>query len=290
MADPKRPPSVFLRMRLRVQIMAAVAFNLLFIYDLRGICIPALNCWACPIASFACPMGALQNAMPAMRATVLAPIYVLGSIFVACAIMGRSMCGWLCPFGLVQDLLARIRRHQARMPRWTGYLKYVILIVMGLILPYLTLEPVFCKFCPQGALQGGIPQPIIEPMLRPLMGTMWYIKMGILVAFLVGAIFIRRPFCHSFCALGAIFSLFNRMGIAQIRFRRDKCVDCLWCVRACPAGIDPRTDLNGMNCVGCMECAKCPFDAIDARTAFSCGGCARPALESEDISEQQSEQ
>lgn len=274
MAEPERP-SLFLRMRLRVQILAAFAFNALFIYDLRGICIPALNCWACPIASFACPMGALQNSMPALRATILAPIYILGSIVLACAIMGRSMCGWLCPFGLVQDLMGRIRTHQARMPHWMGYLKYVILISMGLVLPFLTFEPVFCKFCPQGALQGGIFQPLVDPSLREWIGTFWFIKLGILAAFLVGSVFLRRPFCHSFCALGAIFSLFTRAGLLKIRYYRDKCTDCMWCVRACPAGIDPRTDLNGMNCVGCMECAKCPFAAIETGTAIGCGSCAR---------------
>ncbi len=275
MAEPENRPPLFLRLRLPIQILATFAVNALFLYDLRGICVPVLNCWACPYASFACPMGALQNSMPSLRATVLAPIYILGSLLAISAILGRSMCGWLCPFGLVQDLLGRLRRRQWRMPRWMGYLKYVMLVVAGLILPYLTFTPWFCEFCPQGALQGGILQPILNPSLRAMIGTLYYVKMGILAAFLVGSVFIRRPFCHSFCALGAIFSLLNRVSLVRMEYDREKCTDCMWCVKACPAGIDPRTDLNGNACVSCMECAKCPFDAIHVTTALSRSGGGR---------------
>ncbi|MFW5866367.1 MAG: 4Fe-4S binding protein [Armatimonadota bacterium] len=274
MADGSTRPPLYLRVRLWVQFAAAFLVNALFLYDLRGICVPVLNCWSCPVASFACPMGAFQQGVAAMRGALLLPFYVLGSILVASAIMGRSMCGWLCPFGLVQDLMGKLRKRRARMPRVMGYLKYVILIVLGIILPYLTFEPWFCKFCPQGALEGGIFMPIVDPDLREWIAGMWYTKLGILVAFLVAAIFVRRPFCHSFCALGALFSVCNRVSLIRMHYVREECTDCMWCVKACPAGIDPRTDLNGNACITCMECAKCPFDAIHVSTAVSrCSGC-----------------
>ncbi len=273
MADSDDRPPLFLRLRRAVQFVAAFGLNALFLYDLRGICFPALNCWACPAASFACPMGALQHAMPALRVTLLAPLYVLGTLLAVSAIIGRSMCGWLCPFGLVQDLLGRIRRRHWRPPLWLGYLKYAVLVVFGLVLPYFTYRSVFCELCPQGALQGGIFQPLLHPELRELIGSLWYVKMAILAAFLIASVFVRRPFCHSFCPLGALFSLCNRISLVRIEFIPDRCTDCLWCVRACPAGIDPRTDLGGHACVNCMECAKCPFDAIQVTTAL--GGLRR---------------
>jgi NAD-dependent dihydropyrimidine dehydrogenase PreA subunit len=158
----------------------------------------------------------------------------------------------------------------------------VILIGLGIILPYLTFEPWFCKFCPQGALQGGVFQPIIDPDLRDWMKGFWHLKIGILAAFLVGSIFIRRPFCHSFCALGAVFSLCGRFSLLRMEYVREDCTDCMWCVKTCPAGIDPRTDLGGMNCVACGECAKCPFDAIHIRTALSsCSACGEERTEGE---------
>lgn len=284
MADGSSRQPLYLRVRLRVQFIAAFLVNALFLYDLRGICVPVLNCWACPVAAFACPMGAFQNGVAAMRGALLLPFYVLGSILAASAILGRSMCGFLCPFGLLQDLIGRIRRTQLRMPRVMGYLKYVILIALGIVLPYLTFEPWFCKYCPQGALQGGIFQPLVNPELQQWIAGFWYLKLGILAAFMIGSIFLRRPFCHSFCALGALFSICNRVSLVRMHYLREKCTDCMWCVRACPAGIDPRTDLKGMNCVGCMDCAKCPFDAIHVTTAASsCSGCDRVAAE-DDVS------
>ncbi len=269
MAEREGDAPLYLRVRRQVQIAAALFVNALYLFDLRGVCFPVLNCTACPLASFACPMGALQNSVAAMRGVLFAPVYVVGGLLAAGALIGRATCGWLCPFGLLQDLLGRIRGRHWRMPRWTGYIKYAVLISLGLVVPYLTFTPWFCKLCPQGALQGGIFQPLLDEDLRPLIGTWWYIKLAILGAFIVAAVFIRRPFCRSFCPLGAIFSLFNRVSLIRMRYDREACTDCMWCVRACPAGLDPRRDLEGMACVSCMECAKCPYGAIHVTTAFA---------------------
>jgi ferredoxin-type protein NapH len=269
MTEGRRGVPFYLRVRRPVQVLTALVVNARYLFDARPYCFPVLNCWACPVASFACPMGALQNMIALMRSALLAPLYVLGTIVAISALLGRAMCGWLCPFGLLQDLLGRIHRHHWRPPPWTGYLKYAVLIGLGLIAPYLTFVPWFCKFCPQGALEGGIFQPLLYPELRELIHGWWFLKIGILVAFIVASIFIRRPFCRSFCALGAIFSLFNRFSLIRINYDREACTDCMWCVRACPAGIDPRRDLEGMACVSCMECAKCPFDAIHVTCALT---------------------
>ncbi|MGD9496203.1 MAG: 4Fe-4S binding protein [Armatimonadota bacterium] len=269
MADPAHRIAPRLRVRRPVQLITAFLLNARFLFDARSVCFPALNCWACPTASVACPLGALQNALGDMRLGGPLPIYVLGSMVAISAVIGRSMCGWLCPFGLFQDLLARLRRRHLKLPAWTGYGKYVMLVGLAIILPYLTSVPWFCKFCPQGTLQGGIPQPLLYAELRALIGGWWFLKVGILAAFVVASIFFRRPFCRSFCALGAIFSLFNRISLIRMHFSPEKCVDCMWCVRVCPAGIDPRTELGGMNCVQCMKCAGCPYHAIHVTTACS---------------------
>ncbi len=269
MAEDDRPRvPLYLRIRRHAQVAATVLVNARFLVDLRSVCFPGLNCWACPTAGMACPLGALQNQMPQLRVSLLRPLYVLGGILAVSAIIGRAMCGWLCPFGLLQDLMARIRRRHYKLPRWFGYFKYVVLVGLALIIPYLTFTPWFCKLCPQGALQGGIFQPLVDASLRPLIGTWWFIKIGILVAFLVAFVLFRRPFCHGFCALGALFSLCNRVSFIRMHYVREKCTDCLWCVRECPAGIDPRTELESNTCVSCMECAKCPFGAIYVTTAL----------------------
>ncbi len=264
-----------------VQIAALVVMNSYFFSWARGFCVPALNCWACPGAIFACPLGALANSSIAARWTLgqlpwyaVVPVYILGTLVVFSALFGRMMCGWICPFGWLQDKLAGLRRNHWRLPRWLGYARYVILVALVFVVPYMVSEPWFCKLCPQGALQGGWLQPIVNPAVRSGIGAFWWLKQAILVVFLVLMIFIRRPFCRTSCALGAFFSLFQRYSLWRIDFDRSKCVDCLWCVAACPAGIDPRKEVNSHACIGCLECTGCPFDAIRSRPMWQPQPCA----------------
>ncbi len=314
-----------------IQLAFVVVMNSYFFQWAKGYCVPSLNCWSCPGAIFGCPAGALQHhagSAPILWGRkawyAILPLYVVGTIVVFCALFGRMACGWMCPFGWVQDLLTKMRRkhwniavplavflvwgtaaveagsaiipfswealqhglalgalvlglyglavvrsRHLKIPKWLGYFRYVVLVVLVGIVPYLTNEPWFCKLCPQGALQGGILQPIFFPELRATIGTMWWIKQAILVAFLVLAVFVRRPFCGAACPLGAIFSLFNRWSVWQTVFDADKCINCLQCVRECPAGIDPRTEVSSHACIGCLECTKCPFDAIHSQPIWA---------------------
>ncbi|MCD6361512.1 MAG: 4Fe-4S binding protein [Armatimonadetes bacterium] len=270
-----RSPRWFLRVRGWVQVAALVFANSLFIFQARAVCLPVLNCWACPLAAFACPLGALQTAVADMRAVFILPFYILGSLLAVSAVFGRMMCGWLCPFGLLQELLGRLNRRQRSVPGWASYGKYVALVALALIAPYFMGVPLFCKLCPQGALQGGIFQPLLNPELRPLIGTHYWVKMAILAATIAAAIAYRRPFCHVACPLGAIFSLTNRVSLVRLSYDQDACNDCGWCVRVCPQGIDPRTQINSHACIGCLKCAGCPQDAIKVTTALSCRNAKR---------------
>lgn len=252
----------YLRGRRYVQVASLLLVNSYFLPQLRGVCFPVLNCWACPAASFACPLGALQNAIADARAVLVLPLYILGSMLAVSAVLGRMMCGWLCPFGLLQELVGKLNRRKYAMPRWLGYGKYAMLVGLVIVAPYLLGPPWFCKLCPQGALEGGIFQPLLHAELRPLIGTWWYLKMAILAGTMLAAVLVRRPFCHAICPLGAIFSLLNRVSLVRMHYESEKCTGCGWCVRHCPQGIDPRRELGGHTCILCMECAKCPFEAI----------------------------
>ena len=151
------------------------------------------------------------------------------------------------------------------MPRWLSYGKYVVLVVLVFLVPFFTGESWFSKLCPMGALEGGIPQPLLNHALRAEIGTMWWLKMAILAATIVAAWRWRRPFCASVCPLGAIFALSHRFSAWRLDYDRHKCIDCLYCVNVCPQGLDPRRDLNSHACIGCLECQKCPYEAIYSR-------------------------
>ena len=259
-----------------VQLASFVFANSFFLSRYKGVCYPVLNCWACPTANFSCPIGALQNSSSSARLGLLGgksiwgiiPLYVLGTLLLVASLCGRMTCGWLCPFGWFQELLGRFGR-KLRTPRWTWYLRYAVLIGLVFVVPYFTTEAWFSKLCPMGAIEGGIPQPLLRPELRSQIGLMWYLKMVILAVTIAAAVVWRRPFCNVICPLGALFSLAHRQSAWRLDYDRAKCTDCLWCVEACPQGIDPRRDLDGHACIGCLECERCPFDAIHSRPMWA---------------------
>ena len=94
--------------------------------NVKNICAPGLNCYSCPAASAACPLGALQNALASTNARL--PYYMLGILLLYCIMFGRWICGFLCPFGLIQDLVHKIKTPKVKKSRFTrilSYLKYL---------------------------------------------------------------------------------------------------------------------------------------------------------------------
>ena len=266
-----RPP------RWPVQLLSFIFANSFILSKWKGFCYPVLNCWACPGANFACPIGALQNASAGAKWSLRAdsgiwavlPLWTLGTLLFFSALFGRMMCGWLCPFGWLQDLVGRLRTKKWKIPSWLAYTRYPVLVGLVFVIPFITGEAWFSKLCPMGALEGGIPQPLIHPELRSMIGTLWYTKMAILAVTLVAMLFWKRPFCAVICPLGAIFSLFHRYSAVRIDYERERCVDCEICVRLCPQGLDPRREVNSHTCIGCLECEKCPYEAINTRPMWA---------------------
>jgi len=229
---------------------------------LRQGCVPFLNCHACPMAVSSCPIGILQfhaaiKSWPYMLAGVLGTIGVL---------VGRAACGWLCPFGWLQDIMYKIKTRKFTIPRSFRYLKYVSLVVLAIALPYFTEGHWFSKLCPWGTIIAGIPwgvwQPInpvyLEPVIPPgSFGFMYWLKIGVLAVFLVLFVFTKRPFCRTFCPLGAIYSLFNRISLLQMKVDQEKCVDCGHCKTVCPVDIQINREPMSAECLRCTECTVC---------------------------------
>lgn len=269
--------SRWLHNRRWVQFASFVLANSYFLSRCKGFCYPVLNCWACPGANFACPIGALQNSSASARLALkghapwhaVIPVYVLGTLLLFSSLFGRMMCGWLCPFGWFQELLGKLGPKWRLVP-WTRTLRYAVLVGLVFVVPYCTGAAWFSKLCPMGALEGALPQPLlVHPELRSQIGWLWVLKMVILAATIVAAVLWRRPFCGAVCPLGAIFSLMQRFSAWRIDYARARCTDCEFCVKHCPQGIDPRRDVNSHACVGCLECQKCPFGAIQSRPMWA---------------------
>ena len=257
-----------------IQLYAALLFNAnlkgfktgrIYQGPVKNICTPGLNCYSCPGAVGACPMGALQNALSDSGKT--APYYVIGIILLYGLLFGRWICGFLCPFGLIQDLLHKIKTPKlgkSRVTRVLSYFKYVILVFFAIIFPliYAGYEfplPGFCKYiCPAGTLEGAVgllSTPENENMLG-MLGPLFTWKFLLMVVFLVGCVFIYR----FFCPLGAIYGLFNRISLVGVKLDREVCTDCGLCVGKCKMDI---RRVGDQECIQCGECVSvCPTNAI----------------------------
>ncbi len=234
-----------------------------FIYDgpMKGICVPFLNCYACPTAVFGCPLGILQHFI----LSSMIPFYAIGIIGVFGLLLGRMFCGWVCPFGLLQELMFKLSRVEIKLPENLKYVKYAILIIFVGLLTFITGQPWFCIFCPAGTLEAGIPWLIMDPInpadgqpvvIADFIGTLFYIKIFILVT--LSALFVvsKQPFCKMFCPLGAIFSLFNRVSLVNIAYKRS-CKKCNACEPRCVMGIAHADRIHSKECIRCLRCTEC---------------------------------
>ena len=266
-----------------VQLVSAVLVNgymagfqkgRIFTGGTKAVCVPVLNCYSCPGALGACPIGALQTALGGLKGHF--PFYVLGLLTLFGVALGRAVCGLLCPFGLVQDLLHKIPLPKIKVPkridRPARYLKYGVLLVLVIGLPAFAVTetgvrmPYFCKYlCPAGTLEGGIPLMIADPALRELAGGLFSWKVLVLAVILAASMVIHRPFCRYLCPLGAFYALFNRFSFFQMSVERDRCVGCGMCERICPMEVEAVRNINSPECIRCGKCrAGCPAGAISS--------------------------
>jgi ferredoxin-type protein NapH len=230
-------------------------------------CSPVFHCYACPLSTFACPIGVIAQ----FGALHIFPFIAVGLLIAVGAFFGTLVCGWACPFGFLQDLFAKVPTPKFDLPKFTGYFRYVILIAAVLVIPYFFGEghPLFiCRICPAGALEGAVPNMVSQAVTGK--DIIWpnMLKLSILVLFLIAVFFIRRPWCRVLCPLGAIFSLFNRFSAFFLRFNAAKCTDCKRCHKLCKFGIEPEKSPNDLRCIRCLECTGCSPQALTIGSIF----------------------
>ena len=237
----------------------------------KNVCVPGLNCYSCPGAVGACPIGSLQSFLGAR--TFRFPYYVLGLMIFFGALLGRLICGFLCPFGLLQDLLDKInitvKHPKFKWDKPLRYLKYAVLLVMVVVLPLtVKLTPFFCKYlCPAGTLSGVL-LALADSSVGALLGSRFAFKAAILALVLISAVIIYRPFCKYLCPLGAFYGLFNRVSVVRIGLDRDLCTGCGACSAVCGMGVDPSRDPDSCECIRCGRCtAVCPEGALEWKAA-----------------------
>lgn len=238
----------------------------------KQLCVPGMNCYSCPGAKGSCPIGALQAVIGSPKFKF--SYYVVGFLFFVGALIGRGVCGYLCPFGLVQDLLHKIpfvkKIETFKGDKALRKAKYLILLVFVILLPLFLVDiigqgaPYFCKLiCPVGMMEGGIPLVLMNKSMRGAIGFLYAWKGLILILTIFLSIVIYRPFCKYICPLGAIYSLFNSVSLFRYTLDHQKCIHCGRCRAVCEMQCDPVKNCNDLECIRCGKCKNvCPVDAI----------------------------
>ncbi len=287
-----------------VQLYSALLFNAhlkgfidgeIYVGKAKYACVPGFNCYSCPGAVGACPLGSLQNALASSGHQ--AGWYVLGILSLFGLILGRTVCGWLCPLGLIQELLHKIPTVKIRkscITRALSWLKYIVLAAFVVAVPlWYGLKhdlplPAFCKYiCPAGTLEGamGLLSNPANAARFSMLGILFTRKFVIMLVIGLLCVFCYRGFCRFLCPLGAIYGLFNRFNVIGVKVDGGRCNGCGSCVRSCGMDVRRVGDHECINCGRCME--VCAQGAISVKAGSytlkaPAGGCAEDDEKSEE--------
>ena len=246
----------------------------------KTVCVPGLNCYSCPAATGACPIGAVQSVIGSSKFKF--SYYVTGTLILLGVLLGRVVCGFLCPFGWFQELIHKIplprKKLSTKKLRPLRYLKYLILLLTVTLPLIFTNEvgmgnPFFCKYlCPQGVLEGAIPLSLASESVRSALGSLFRWKSVVLGAVVLLSLLFYRPFCKWLCPLGAFYALLNKVSLFQMKVDNDKCVSCGKCAKVCKMDVDVTKTPNHTECIRCGMCVNvCPTGAVHFRYGFGDG-------------------
>jgi len=223
-----------------------------------------LNCQACELAWLGCPIGMLQQYVIAFRF----PLYVFGILLAFGTALGRAICGWLCPFGLILDMCNKVCTHKYEPPDWMRFIRYIYLGGV-VVLASLTGFIFWCRYLCFGALLGVIPYWLTWQTVSMI----WFIYHFALFAFYFTFSYYThgRAWCRYFCPLGAIFSLLNPFSLLRRKHDWKWCTQCGQCEKVCTMGLDPTIDdwRSKLDCTKCGRCVReCKSNALSIGTAF----------------------
>jgi len=239
-----------------------------------GFCYPFFYCHACPSASAACPLRAIEIGVYDGKwnwRLILYPILLISFVGV---ISGRAVCGWACPIGLIQRVTGKVAKKlkkkyslvgkigQLRIEPYLRYLKYFIFIGLVIITP-IFIGFMFTDLCPIGYLVGTIPISILNPgSFSP--NEFFFIAMGVFILFIILIFLVERGWCRYFCPIGAMLAPFNKISMYKVSVNKDECIHCNICSNeACPMGIDVPNMDRDPECILCGKCVEaCPKKII----------------------------
>jgi len=303
---PKRLwDKIWLRhVRLTVQIILVLALNLTIIGGLLSAFLPIIRLdlpWFPRGELRLCPLATIQRVCVGTWEMSLL-ILTIGMILLICVLLGRLLCAWACPFGLLMDLITyfrtlirvNIRELSLKVHERLGAARFALLFFSLLLslsigvsyFAYTAAGDLFSSFIPEGTARVApfcsvCPTPTVYYVITVFQTSnlnfsdpTHYIMWGILGIFVIGGFLIPRFWCRYFCPVGALSSCFNSVSLAEIHKDIPKCTKCNYCVSCCPMRVqkirdeDKDSRVSDINCTFCLECVeKCPEKALTLRFA-----------------------
>jgi ferredoxin-type protein NapH len=238
-------------------VLSALALHSSWGPEFKWLCNPVLSCHSCVLAWFACPIGVFVH----YSGYHLFPFFAVGTLLLIGVIAGRLLCGWVCPFGLLQDLLYKISGPKIELPEWTSRIKYFVLFFMVFLFPFVWSEQTwlsFCRICPAAALQVTLPSLLMGENVLNAGTALRFAMLGGVVAL---AIANSRSFCKVLCPIGALMAPLNFISFWVVKPPRESCLNCLKCDRACSTHVRPSARLpfqipanRALDCIVCHDC------------------------------------
>ena len=233
----------------------------------KALCVPGFNCYSCPGAVGACPLGSLQASVAAAGKHI--GFYIIGIILLYGLIAGRTICGWFCPLGLIQELLNKIptpKIKKSRITRGLSYLKYFMLAWFAFLIPlwyglkHSMAVPGFCKYiCPAGTFEGAMALLANKNNsgFFGMLGILFTRKFVIMLLIGLACVFCYRSFCRFLCPLGALYGMFCKLAVIGVKVDLGRCNGCGLCVSKCKMDVKRVGDHECIHCGHCIDtCAQ----------------------------------
>ncbi|TET65181.1 4Fe-4S binding protein [Candidatus Bathyarchaeota archaeon] len=272
---------------LSFMFLSAIIFNL----GALPLLLPVLWTWGIQPNTAGDAFTALQF----MLYKAVFPWIAIASFVTIGILLGKSFCGWVCPFGFIQDLIGFIKRKKTKISPRTHesmiYIKYAILIItlfvsvtfsasklmktssgyekaLGIFAeaPFTTLSPAETLFTTLPKMIMDFRNVALEvTSLSPLFWVQLFIMAGVLVF----SAYTPRGWCKYFCPHGAIMAVMNKFSFLGLHRDLVKCVkgECRLCVEACPMNVRildlPWEKFSDPECIYCLKCVDvCPSKAV----------------------------
>jgi len=174
---------------------------------------------------------------------------------VSVLLFGRAFCGWACPGGLVNQLLAKVAPFKLRLRNGLTKAAPYLLLVAPLVAVYFWLIV--------GQAREAVPIRVggfFESVQLTFehANLIWLVRTCVVLGLLALGLLVANLWCRFVCPTGGVLEWLKPFSLFKV-YKTSRCNDCDKCLKVCAMGTRPAE----ANCTNCCDClGSCPQDAI----------------------------